>query len=150
MGKRPTVSPVWGVLCVGALMILGCSNKPREIPERYRGQFAFDKTASVAYWEAQSDWPQAVNDSLLKMAIPTTLTIEAKRIVVTDVGTGQSREDQTRVRSIRPDSIELDLHSNFAQTNRITTFQFDEDGFWLLEGTLFPNYRERFKRIRNP
>ena len=150
MGKHPTVSPIRALLSVGVLMIFGCSNTSREIPERYRGQFAFDKTASVAYWDSQSEWPQATKDSLLKMAIPTTLIIEARKVVVTDVGTGQRREEQARVRKTGPDSIELDLHSNFARTNRVTTFQFDEDGFWLLEGTLFPNYRERFKRIRNP
>jgi len=141
-----TASTIKGVIFVYVLTLLGCSIIPREIPPQYRGQFEFDRTASIEYWNAQSAWPQVTKDLLFKAAIPTVLTIEANKVVVTDAGTGERREDQANIKAIGPNFIKLDLYSNFARTNRTTTFQFDSNGFWLCEDTLFPNYRERFKR----
>jgi hypothetical protein len=128
----------------------GCGTAPREIPSGFRGEFSFDKPATVAYWDAQSNWPLEVKERLAKMAIPTMLRIEADRVVITDVASGQSVTQQADILDVGSDMMQLKLHSNFAQTNRTTTFQFDSRGFWLCEGTLFPNYRERFNRVRNP
>jgi hypothetical protein len=138
-------------ICLAALVIgAGCANQPDAIPARFRGEFAFDTPATIAYWNAQADWPSEVKERLTKMAIPTTLRIEADRVVVTDVATGQSVTQHAAIRRVGSDIMELELHSNFAKTSRPTVFQFDAGGFWLCEGTLFPNYRERFERIRNP
>lgn len=148
MKAMDSVLLVVGLLVTVALLLGGCFVSPREIPKQYCGEYAFDKQASIAYWEDQSAWPQATKDLLIKMALPTTLTIEANRVIVTDTATGKTSVQKTRVRQIGSNFIKLELHSNFAKTNKITTFQFDADGFWLIEGTLFPNYRERFKSIQ--
>ena len=131
------------------LAVAGCSKRPQEIPARFQGEFSFNKSASVAYWDVQSDWPIDVKDKLAKMAIPTTLRIGADTVVITDVASGHSVIQQAKIVSVSPDIMELELHSNFSQTNKVTTFRFDIGGFWLCEGTLFPNYRERFERVRS-
>lgn len=131
-------------------MCLGCANAPRVIPSGFRGEFSFDRPATVAYWNAQSDWPPEAKQQLATMAIPTLLRIEANRIVITDVASGQSVTQQVVVMNVEADRMQVELHSNFAQTNKTTTFQFDATGFWLCESTLFSNYRERFEKIKNP
>jgi len=128
----------------------GCRTAPKGIPSAYRGEFSFDKTATIAYWDAQSHWPLEVKARLVRMAIPTLLRIEADRIVVIDIASGHSVTQQVAGLRVRSDVMQLDLHSNFAQTNKTTTLHYDSRGFWLCEGTLFADYRERFERAGNP
>jgi hypothetical protein len=140
----------WVLAAIGLIVwatTLACSGVRGQIPPRFCGTFAFDNAASIAYWEAQSDWPRATKDSLKKMALPTELRIEPNQVVITDIATGKATTEAARIAQVGADFIELNLRSNFAGTSRVTRFQFDADGFWLLEGTLFPNYRERFKRM---
>jgi hypothetical protein len=131
-------------------MGVSCDTAPKHVPPAFRGEFSFNRPATLAYWDAQSDWPLEVKERLAKMAIPTTLRIEAGRVVITDVASGQSMTQQVGILRASSDTMVLELHSNFAQTNTATTFQFDAGGFWLCEGTLFPNYRERFERVKKP
>lgn len=131
-------------------MAIGCDTTTKEIPVTFRGEFSFNRPATLAYWETRSDWPIEVKERLVKMAIPTLLRIEADQVVITDVASGHSVTQPVAILRAESDTLVMELHSNFAQTNRVTTFQFDSTGFWLGEGTLFPDYRERFERVRNP
>ena len=130
------------------LAVSGCSDSERGIPKRFRGTFHFDKEASVAYWEAQKDWPQATKEKLVRMALPTTLELQTKHVIVLDQTTGQKVVRDAEVGETGKNHLSLNLFSNFARAEVSVAFEFDENGFWMLEGTLFPDYRERFERAK--
>ncbi len=131
---------------VWPLLGLGCRKSPEEIPAEFLGEYSFDTAGSVAYWNSRGEWPSEVKEKLVKMALPTTFQIQKDKVVITDVASGLSETQEVKVRKVGPLLLQLDLFSNFARSTRVTTLEFDAEGFWLCEGTLFPNYRERFVR----
>jgi hypothetical protein len=131
---------------IGPLLCLGCFKSSQEIPAEFLGEYSFDTASSIAYWNSQSEWPSDVKEKLIKMALPTTFRIEKDKVVITDVASGQSQTQRAKVLKAGPQLLQLELFSNFAGSTRTTTLNFDSEGFWLCEGTLFPNYRERFAR----
>lgn len=132
------------------VMGTGCNPTPKEIPTAFRGEFTFDKSATVTYWNAQTHWPPEVKERLTVMAVPTRLRIDVDRIMVTDIASGRGVTQQVAGLRVGSDVIRLELHSNFAETNKATTLKFDSRGLWLCEGTLFADYQERFERAEIP
>lgn len=131
---------------IGPLLCLGCFKSTQQIPAEFLGEYSFDAASSIAYWNSQSEWPSDVKEKLIKMALPTTFRIEKDKVVITDVASGQSQTQRAKVLKADPQILQLELFSNFAGSARTTTLKFDSEGFWLCEGTLFPNYQERFVR----
>ncbi len=138
------------VLIAAGMAALGCTPDVQTVPAVFRGSFEFNKSVSVAYWQGQSDWPDQVKQQLEKMCLPTTMKIGADHVVLMDLASGNSVTQQVSVLECGTNWMRLLLHSNFTQTNVPTEFRFDGSGFWLCEGTLFPDYRERFERIVAP
>lgn len=133
---------------IGPLLCFGCFKSSQEIPAEFLGEYSFDTASSVAYWNSQSEWPSDVKEQLVKMSLPTIFRIEKDKVVITDVASGRSQTQRAKVQKVGPLLLRLELFSNFAGSTRATTFEFDAEGFWLCEGTLFHNYRERF--VRSP
>jgi hypothetical protein len=149
--SRPVKILIIAIFLVSVLLtVCACFRLPREVPTQFRGEFSFNKSKSVTYWEAQSDWPDELKERLAKMAIPTTLRIEPDRVVVTDAASGRSVTQQARILHADSGKIILELHSNFARSSKATTFLFDTTGFWLCEDSLVSNYRERFEKVEKP